>query len=283
MLWYTITYKGNGGKSMNSNQMLVTFDEYEDKWQQCLTALEYDYTLSFRSACKILKCDRSWVQKYIRPNVHYIYLSTGAGRKTTSYTKLASKAINKELTESIWFNTKEFDTLIRKSISSCTRQTILVPVEHLIAADKLSDFLTEYKKLKTEKEACNPVKDILKRIEIIQAMDKLIQASVNTIGKEIYSNLPSCYKRGSCPVVKCDLPEFQLEDMISVHDLKDYGDYDEEIYRQLFLDGCYRLEINIPGENGILSKKIYYLKPEPPKNSIELIPISYQDFLKWKL
>ena len=152
-----------------------------------------------------------------------------------------------------------------------------------IAADKLSDFLTEYKKLKTEKEACNPVKDILKRIEIIQAMDKLIQASVNTIGKEIYSNLPSCYKRGSCPVVKCDLPEFQLEDMISVHDLKDYGDYDEEIYRQLFLDGCYRLEINIPGENGILSKKIYYLKPEPPKNSIELIPISYQDFLKWKL
>ena len=48
---------------MNSNQMLVTFDEYEDKWQQCLTALEYDYTLSFRSACKILKCDRSWVQK----------------------------------------------------------------------------------------------------------------------------------------------------------------------------------------------------------------------------
>ena len=55
---------------MNSNQMLVTFDEYEDKWQQCLNALEYDYTLSFRSACKILKCDRSWVQKYIRPNVH---------------------------------------------------------------------------------------------------------------------------------------------------------------------------------------------------------------------
>ena len=268
---------------MNSNQMLVTFDEYEDKWQQCLNALEYDYTLSFRSACKILKCDRSWVQKYIRPNVHYIYLSTGAGRKTTSYTKLASKAINKELTESIWFNTKEFDTLIRKSISSCTRQTILVPVEHLIAADKLSSFLTEYKKLKAEKEACNPVKDILKRIEIIQAMDKLIQASVNTIGKEIYSNLPSCYKRGACPVVKCNLPEFQLADMISVHDQKDYGDCDEEIYRQLFLDGCYRLEINIPGENGILSKKIYYLKPEPPKNSIELIPISYQDFLKWKL
>ena len=43
MLWYTITYKENGGKSMNSNQMLVTFDKYEDKWQQCLTALEYDY------------------------------------------------------------------------------------------------------------------------------------------------------------------------------------------------------------------------------------------------
>ena len=31
------------------------------------------------------------------------------------------------------------------------------------------------------------------------------------------------------------------------------------------------------------TEKIYYLKPEPPKNSIELIPISYQDFLKWKL
>ena len=104
MLLYNITYKGDGGRFMNSNRMLVTFDEYEDKWQACLNALESDYTLSFRSACKILKCDRSWVQKYIRPHVHYIYLSTGAGRKTTSYTKLASKAINKELTESIWFN-----------------------------------------------------------------------------------------------------------------------------------------------------------------------------------
>lgn len=31
---------------MNSNQMLVTFDEYEDKWQACLNALESDYTLS---------------------------------------------------------------------------------------------------------------------------------------------------------------------------------------------------------------------------------------------
>ena len=77
MLWYTITYKGNGGTLMNSNQMLVTFDEYEDKWQQCLTALEYDYTLSFRSACKILKCDRSWVQKYIRP-ITYISLPAQA-------------------------------------------------------------------------------------------------------------------------------------------------------------------------------------------------------------
>ena len=262
---------------------MVTFDEYEDKWQQCLTALEYDYTLSFRSACKILKCDRSLGTK-IYSSKRTLHISLYRRRqKNHHYTKLASKAINKELTESIWFNTKEFDTLIRKSISSCTRQTILVPVEHLIAADKLSDFLTEYKKLKTEKEACDPVKDILKRIEIIQSMDKLIQASVNTIGKEIYSNLPSCYKRGACPVVKCNLPEFQPADMISVHDLKDYGDCDEEIYRQLFLDGCYRLEINIPGENGILSKKVYYLKPEPPKDSVELIPISFQDYLKWNL
>ncbi len=131
---------------MNSNQMLVTFDEYEDKWQQCLTALEYDYTLSFRSACKILKCDRSWVQKYIRPNVHYIYLSLPAqAEKPPAIQNWLPRQLIKELTESIWFNTKEFDTLIRKSISSCTRQTILVPVEHLIAADKLSDFLTEYK------------------------------------------------------------------------------------------------------------------------------------------
>ena len=71
--------------------------------------------------------------------------------------------------------------------------------------------------------------------------------------------------------------------MISVHDLKDYGDCDEEIYRQLFLTGCYRLEINIPGEDEILSKKVYYLKPEPPKDSVELIPISFQDYLKWNL
>lgn len=62
---------------MNSNQMLVTFDEYEDKWQACLNALESDYTLSFRSACKILKCDRSWVQNTF-VHMYIIYISLPA-------------------------------------------------------------------------------------------------------------------------------------------------------------------------------------------------------------
>ena len=50
-----------------------------NKFADLLEAASTQYTLSFRDACKALKCSRSWAQKYIRPNVANIYLPNGKG------------------------------------------------------------------------------------------------------------------------------------------------------------------------------------------------------------
>lgn len=41
------------------------FNDFSD----LIDAAATQYTLSFKDACKALKCSRSWAQKYIRPNV----------------------------------------------------------------------------------------------------------------------------------------------------------------------------------------------------------------------
>ena len=52
---------------------LRTFEEVPEgelRWDACIEALQDDYTLSFRDVCRILKSDRTWVSRYIRPNPH---------------------------------------------------------------------------------------------------------------------------------------------------------------------------------------------------------------------
>ena len=48
-------------------------------FSELINAAKYQYTLSFKDACKALKCSRSWAQKYIRPHVPTIYLTNGKG------------------------------------------------------------------------------------------------------------------------------------------------------------------------------------------------------------
>ena len=107
--------------------MLETFEDIqkEDRWWTCLDKLRKDYTMSFKQACQLLKCSRSWTARYIKPNCHYIYLNQ-------RYSKMAAMVLKRESLESVWLNSCEFEKLIRDSIQSCSRQTISIPVEYLI-------------------------------------------------------------------------------------------------------------------------------------------------------
>lgn len=271
-------------KSPEKYPKLYTFEELPQdlRWDACIAALQDDFTVSFRDICRILKCNRAWVSRYIRPNCLHIYLSSGVG-KSQNYLQLAAARLGREMRDSIWFKTEEFENLIKENIASCTRQTIVIPIEWLIKKDKIEEFRVAYKKIMEEiKDAKNPL--ILTRL--LEQKKALVKSYRNEIGCVVYAKLPNKYKRTATAATEISVPEFDLKDLVAVHDLKSYGDTDEEIYRSLFSAGACRVEIKIPDLDGCISKKIYYLYCKDGidlKETVEAIPIAYEDYVRFFL
>lgn len=254
------------------NPTVVGFEELpkEKRWAACLHALDTDYTLPFRKACKILKCSRDWVSSYIKPNCHYIYLS----RIGINYHSYAQEILGFEEMDSVWFNEKEFVKLIKSNIKSCTRQTILVPVEALINPDQMERFRIEYQ----------AVCALMDRF-ISKEKREVVKRYATAEGLALWDMQASPYKRSNAKAVQVPLPSFDLKDMMAVHDLKDYGETDEMIYRGLFRKGSIKLEVAIPDKNGCVSKKIYYLFPNDDinlNNTVQAVLMKYSDYLLYK-
>ena len=254
---------------------LVTFEELpkELRWDACLAALKFDYTLPFRRACRILMCSRDWVSKYIKPNCHYIYLKSRFGVGGVDYLGIAQRRLDFEEKDSVWFNEEEFQNLIMSSITSCTRQTISIPIEFLIKPDHVEWFRSEYAEAQNSKKSK------------WEKMEAAVKRHASDLGLTILRNAASPYTRKNSPAVPVPVPVFELERMMAVHDMKNYGDTDEMIYRDLFQRGVIRLEISIPDKDGCISKKIYYLDPEDNikyDNTVQNVLINYADYILYK-
>ena len=74
-------------------------------WNELMEDLRDEYTLSIKDVCMLLKSDRSWVNKYIRPHCRTRYINSnirGDVRVGQNWMKIASKVLGKEITESIF-------------------------------------------------------------------------------------------------------------------------------------------------------------------------------------
>lgn len=271
-------------RSIN-NKMLVSFQHLpkEERWQACLDALQRDYTLSFKAMCRVLKCSREWARRYLKPHLHYIYLSNGAGQKA-NFIKAANMFLNEHKTESTWFSKLEFEELIKSHIVEVTRQTIRIPLELIIREDMLEHFSSEF----------IPSADIVKKMlegapaseieKMVAKREAVINECATQKGLYLYNNQANMYKRTSSKAVKCSLEDFRfsISELEAVHDLKQYGDSDEEIYRRLFNQGVYKLVLRIPDENNICSDRVYYYEADDGLNlrdSIETILVNYSDYV----
>lgn len=296
----------NERRKRKADDMLVSFENYppERRWEQCLGALMNDYTLSFRRACEILMCNRSWVQKYVRPHVHYIYLSNGIRNEKqfrANYVKIAEMAIQEmvgddtiALNESVWLNATEFEKVIKDNMM-CTRQTIRVPLELLIKKNCLTEFRGEYSRItdQIESEFRKYTGIDLNKIRKLQDdLDRLVSDSLTSLGKAEFYKKANKYKRSEIEAIPCDPRQYGLDELTAVHDAKGYGGTDEEIYRRLFADGYYRLELNLTDTEGVVSKKVYYLEPDQAEKkmlmkkigiagSVKFIAMGYSRFLEF--
>lgn len=281
-------------RELTNNDMAIRFDNIPEdrRWDVCLQKLSTgtEYTLSIRDVCKFLKCDRNWIQRYVRPYIHYIYLSNGfSGISRANFVEIAALALQKPIKESVWLNAYEFEQLIRQSLCNCSRQTINVPLELLLDESKIQFYHNQYRELEEQKISYFQSRNYLQISKIKKKQKHLLESCLSdSIGKQIYSVLPSASKRTNTEAIPCELPPtLELSEMIAAHDLKGYGDSDEEIYRRIFNMGCYRVELQIPDKDGVFSNKVYYIQDpvEEEKlkypNSIGNILIGYREYIKF--
>lgn len=285
--------------SERNNPMLVKYTG-SGHWRNCLDDLKYTYTLTLKDMCKILKCSRSWATRYLKPHLHYIYVGNGyrkAPIRGVNYIAKAREELERpNMTETTWYSETEFYDLIRSHLEQCTRQTIIVPIERLIdpfALDifkkkykELNQIISEYNECKYSKSYSDENMDLY--LQALEDRDRLIASSLKSKYKAAYYDVPIYSKRSESPAVPfpMDFSDFDLNNLLAVHDIKDYGDVDESIYRRLFLDGCIRTVLRLPDKYGEISEKIYYIQPEPEDefpdfpNSLRNLLVKYCKFKK---
>lgn len=273
-------------------------------FEQAIRALQTTHTLSTRKICEYLKTYRPWVSKYILPKLDKIYLNNGkfgGSRKSfgLNWVYMASKVLNNdEITESAWYKTSDFESLLKSSLTSCTRQTIKVSSTIFMYEHDREAFLARYKiiqedlqenKRKSYKERSMELTS--ERVQLEEQLDKLFD---NYIGKEVIEELKKKVSIEEYGISKRTLSphenykmDWNYTKFMAVHDLKGYGGIDELVYRDLFNSGAVKLVFNFVAPNGDIGEKVFYTYDENDKkyrlnDGAPEWAVPYSFFLKYK-
>ena len=242
--------------------------EEKRTWAEVLAALQETHTMSIRDVCMMLKTSRPWVNKHIKPHVDAVYLNSnrrGDLQTGRNWVRLAAAVLDKEMTESTWLHTEQLMGLLKQSVVSCTKQTKRLPVSYLIEGQGRKE---EYCRRRTEllERANNLARKLSPEaqeecIELFQKADQLHLEYVDEAAKELLKNPCSVTARGKVERIDVEYPgEFNPADWVAPHDIKNYGDTDEAIYRAFFRAGSIRIELAIPDEAGEVGFKVYYIQ-----------------------
>ena len=241
-------------------------DKQCDSWKELIEALRYDYTTPFGEVCNILQASRSWVNRYVRPNVSTVYINNNIrpnGKVGQNWVKLASIELEKEMTESIWFHTKDFFQFLNNCTYSVTKQTKSVPVGFFMTTGNYKTYLQKLEKLTEqivqetslfgknallkEKEECH-----LEYLPNDKQIQELIKKGLSVTNRTQAKSIPVDLKYTDIPCENWKAP----------HDLKGYGDADELIYRKFFREGYVKIDLQLHDTNGEMGRKVFYA-PDP--------------------
>lgn len=262
--------------------------ENKRSWEETLYCLGNTHTLSIKDICGMLKVSRQWVSKYILPFVDTIYLPNGTV-KGVNWVKIASLRLDKKMSSCVWCNKKEVEALIMNGIVSITRQTRCLPIEWLIDSNHARKFAEEYRNIQNqlEEQFANfrgTPSDIFKIAELNKEKDKIICSHASGAGRKLFEGRVKKTQRGKVARVECELPNVDIkESWIAPHDMLEYGDSDELLYRSFFENGFVRIELVLPDSDGCLGKKVYYIETEKA-NSLygECVTVSEAVWQKYK-
>ena len=241
-----------------------TLDVTFENWNDLICALETDYTISLKDVCMQLKSSRTWINQFVRPNVPALYIGSnnrGDSRKGVNWVELARIKLNNEMTESIWFHREEFSKFLDNCTYSVTKQTKSVPVIYLMTETNQKQYLQKRNDLQSQIETETSIRQ---KINLLQEQKNcyLDYVKKDKATENLLKNAKSFTKRSEVEPVPVDLKytDIKADCWYAVHDLKEYGDIDELIYRKFFTDGYIRIELHFPDKDGVIGKKIFYTK-----------------------
>lgn len=218
--------------------------EHFSSWQNLIEATKTKYTLTFKDACKSLKCSRSWMNKNIRPHVPCVYLSSGKTTDGKRGVNWALKATGKP--DAVRFDEKAFDDFVRSSVVSCQKRSKLLHRSSFVDKDKLFDYRLYcgrqfLQKRLTGDEWFDFIDDKTDIMPLCKA--------------EVFET-----KRTLAKWMTVDIPPTPIKEWHAVHDELEYGDAEETIYRHYFHQGKIKVELSF----GEKSKKVYYVDDPYP-------------------
>lgn len=239
-----------------------------EKWADLLAALETTYTISFKDVCRILRASRSWTNQYVKPFVPYVFINSGQQGDTSSgkvnWVRMAALQLNRpDMTESVWFHTEDFKSFISGCIVKCTKQTKTIPFTYLIPADQIEGFIKERDELRQKMKEAKSIK-LLDKLSTAYHLLPYSYFSDDPATKKLVESQARITERTKAPAMSVPLPDGYMTKWQAPHDLKDYGDADETIYRQLFRDGAVRIELQLRDEAGKVGSKVFYAPDSEP-------------------
>lgn len=275
---------------------IFTTEEKNKEWHLLLEKLVTTHTYSIHTICQALKCSRNWYRDYISPNISdKVRISNKyASSKKINWLRIANDTLKAdgydvELTDITYLNSEEFDKLILENITA-TQQTKLISVDLIIPQDKLSDYQVEYDKLQEElKELLNGgIKNALQIVNKHIEINALPKKYASPTAKKLIDTC-SCNptKRGEVkellhiptdclPIKYKENNLIDYEKWLAPHDVKNYGDVDETIYRKFFANGYIKIKLTLPNADGTAeAEKVFYIE-DNDNNSINS---SYQTIL----
>lgn len=257
------------GKKIEDYGNLVKYDSIEE----LLEALKTTYTLSFRDICKIFKCERPWVNSYIKPRIHYVYLSNGFSgdfidplmekpKQKFDFLKRLTEKISYENSlkyadvlqrleknkDALWFNEKELYNLLFKSSKDgfrASRKSIRIPIEYLMYPSKVDDFRKAYDdsiedtKEKFKGQYGVDIETIYtKALRNIEDIDQYL----SPWGEYAFSNLPSSHIRGKLKECSVNLPSISPKKFLYNLSSDSYSNEEiERLSQEYFLKKLYAI------------------------------------------
>lgn len=235
-------------------------------WSEFIEALDKTYTTSFKDACKILRASRGWVNQYVKPFVRSVYISNNrrGDIRTGKINWVALAAIQLKrpnMTESIWFHTDDFQAYLTDHVISCTKQTKRIPMTYLMPIDQVEEFVRQRVEI-TEKLRHAKFPFEISKLSAQYAMLPELFYRDDPVTQRLLEHEVKVTERTKVPAISVPLPNNYIEYWDALHDMKDYGDADETLYRHLFRNGYIRIELQLPDLKGKVGKKIFYV-PDP--------------------